>query len=201
MAGVRFSGAFIHCLIGQRGAGKSGPLRRSARGQCRTAHKNPSHPQFWRSIGHQRHGRGFQNSPFIQAHHRMDDVGQFKYLHRRNREQYRCLAVSKGIAGTGIRQDRRFVARNWGALALTGMAFIHRHPAAHRSRQHECQQEKCEEMPKALHGWSGGENRRPSLSVKGGCLRCAFWPCYTGRRHRASWACLPERGRDVGAVF
>ena len=85
---------------------KSGQFRRSACRQCRTAHKDPRRPQLRRRGGHQRQWRGFRRGQFIQAHHRLNKVGEFYHLHFRHDDICGQLAASDGVARAGFRLRR-----------------------------------------------------------------------------------------------
>lgn len=126
--------------------------RRRAHGQRRALREMPRRSQLRRLGGHQRHWRGSSRHEFIQAHHRMDDVRQLKHLHLRHRDRSGNVAVGNRIAraeGGSV-----MVAVVVGIIAFRAASLDRASTcpiAAHRSRDHQGQQQKCEDLPEAFH--------------------------------------------------
>lgn len=147
--------------------------RRRTHGQRRALREMPSRSQLRRRGGHrQPEGLRGRGEFVLKADHRLNQLRQLHHLHRRKHDLRGNLTVGNRIARAGGGRVMLI------AIMLLVMAFgatsLHhaniRPITAHRSRDHQGQHQKCEDLPEAFHWRSGGKTRRHRRMVKAGCL-------------------------------
>lgn len=131
--------------------GQLGLHGRSAGGQCRTTHKDPSCSQLRWCGGPQRHLRCLCCRQFIQSHDVLNDLCQLNHLHGRQHDLRRHLGVRDSEARTRLLLRRGFVLLVMARTALVARWTPFPNLTARRSGHHECQHEKCEDLPEAVH--------------------------------------------------
>lgn len=147
--------------------------RRRTHRQCRALREMPRRSQFRRRGGHRQprrlRGRG---KIVLKTDHRLNQLRQLHHLHLRHRDRRGNLAVSNRIARAGNGSVMliavMLILVRTRTTNLTGAAL--RPITAHRSRDHQGQHQKCEDLPEAFHWDRGGKTRRRCEMVKVGML-------------------------------
>ena len=147
--------------------------RRRTHGQRRALREMPRRSQFRRRGGHRQprrlHGRG---KFVLKTDHRLN---QLRHLHLRHRDRHGNLAVGNRIARAGD-GSVMLIALMWLMLRTRAADLTRarirpiriRPITAHRSRDHQGQQQKGEDLPEAFHWRRGGKTRRQREMVKVG---------------------------------
>ena len=147
--------------------------RRRTHRQRRALREMPRRSQLRRRSGHRQprrlRGRG---KIVLKTNHRLNQLHQFHHLHLRHRDRRGNLAVGDRIARAGGGSMMFASVVVFMLVVFLGAANVRlasiRPVAAHRSRDHQGQHQKCEDLPKAFHWDSGGNTRRRCEMVKVG---------------------------------
>ncbi len=172
--------------MGGESHGASSHARRSACRQGRTARKMPRRPHLWRRSGHgQPKGIRGGGEFVLKTDHRLNQLRQLHHLHLWHRYWRGNLTVRKRLTRTGSGSVVIFFIMPVPFVLLRRKdSSRHFHasinpPAAHRSRDHQGQHQKCEDLPEAFHWMSGGKTRPHRQMVK---VEMLFLKCPVLRR-------------------
>ena len=167
----------VTAIMGGSAHGALSLDRRRTHRQCRALREMPRRSQFRRRGGHRQPGRiRGRGEIVLKTDHRLNQLRQLHHLHLRRRDRSGNLAVGNCIARAGDRSGVLIAV----VLLVIALRAASLHSAtillitAHRSRDHQGQHQKCEDLPEAFHWRSGGKTRRHRRMVKAGCYsrRC-----------------------------